>query len=203
MKPINLDRIVAIFRQSIDKYHILDDVHQADCNPYALESLEHLCFHKNWIDTVQWHQEDLIRDPNIAPIHALEIKRKIDQLNQQRTDMVEQLDSIYYRFFEYVSVDESAALNTESPAWAIDRLSILCLKIYHMHIEANRTDSEEEQRSLCQYKLDILNEQLLDLTAAIAQLFEDYASGKRKMKVYRQMKMYNDPTLNPVLYKKD
>ncbi len=202
MKPIKLDRVISIFKQSIEKYHILDDVHQPDSNPYPLNGLEHLLFHKNWIDTVQWHQEDLIRDPQIEPIKALEIKRKIDLLNQLRTDMVEQLDSIYYRFFEYVKVDESAVLNTESPAWAIDRLSILCLKIYHMQIETQRTDIDEEQRSLCQYKLDILKEQLVDLSSAIEQLFEDFASGKRRMKVYRQMKMYNDPNLNPVLYKK-
>lgn len=196
----DIDRIVGLFNDVISSYHILDDVNQPYKNPFLEGSLESLFFHKNWIDTVQWHQEDLIRNPQIDPIEALKIKRKIDALNQERTDVVELLDSYIFQQFESIIPEYDATLNTESPAWAFDRLSILCLKIYHMKIEAMRKDADLAHVANCQRKLDILNEQLQDLSLAISQLLDDYGNGVKKMKVYRQMKMYNDPSLNPILY---
>ncbi len=191
-----------IFNQSISNYHLLDNVHQPIQNSYEKDSFSYFLYQKNWIDTVQWHYEDLIRNPQIEPAEALLIKRKIDQLNQQRTDLVEQIDDFFYSSFHQVSQQENAVLNTESPAWAIDRLSILCLKIYHMRVEVNRKDSSEDQIAACTSKLQILEQQFIDLTTAIDQLLEEYATGKKFMKVYRQVKMYNDPNLNPVLYTK-
>ncbi len=158
---------------------------------------------KNWIDTVQWHYEDIIRDPNINPEDALLLKRKIDKSNQDRTDLVELIDSYFLDKYKDVAVAADATINTESPAWAVDRLSILALKIYHMEQEAKRTDTTEEHRLQCQRKLDILLEQKQDLSAAIDQLLSDISHGKKYMKVYKQMKMYNDPALNPVLYGKN
>ena len=157
---------------------------------------------KCWIDTVQWHFEDLIRDPHIDPIEALQLKRRIDQSNQDRTDLVEQIDSYFRQFYSDVKVLDDATINTESPAWAIDRLSILALKIYHMKEQVERTDASEEHRQKCQAKLNVLLEQQVDLSTAIDQLLDDIQAGRKYMKVYRQMKMYNDPSTNPVLYKK-
>ncbi|MCT8339373.1 DUF4254 domain-containing protein [Luteirhabdus pelagi] len=190
-----------IFQQAIEKYHELDRVDQPFENPYNKkeELLEHLLYRKCWIDTVQWHYEDLIRDPNINPVEALELKRKIDASNQDRTDTVEYIDSYFLDKFKDVQVKPDATINTESPAWGIDRLSILALKIYHMDEEANRTDATQEHQMKCKAKLDVLLEQRVDLSTAINQLLEDIAHGRKYMKVYRQMKMYNDQELNPVL----
>ncbi len=188
-----------IFEESIKAYHIEDHVDQPLVNPYPQSEISHLLFKKNWIDTVQWHYEDLIRDPGINPGDALLLKRKIDASNQERTDLVEYIDSYFLREYEGVQVKEDATINTESPAWAIDRLSILALKIYHMQEEARRTNASEEHKLRCSEKLNILKEQKKDLCTAIDQLLEDIASGKKYMKVYRQMKMYNDEELNPVL----
>lgn len=168
--------------------------------PYQAGSLEHLLYSKNWIDTVQWHLEDIIRDPAIDPIKALEIKRWIDKSNQQRTDMVEYIDSWFLDQYKNVQPLPTATINTETPAWAIDRLSILELKIYHMSVEANRADASDEHRRNCQAKLDVLLTQRVDLSTAIQQLLDDIAAGRKYMKVYKQMKMYNDESLNPVLY---
>jgi hypothetical protein len=190
-----------IFNQSIAAYHERNDVHQAISNPYEKSSIEHLLFLKNWIDTVQWHLEDIIRDPKIDPVEALGIKRWIDRSNQERTDVVEYIDSYFLEKFSKVVTAADASINTESPAWAIDRLSILALKIYHMQEEANRADATSEHRAACQKKLDILLEQRQDLGTAIEALLADIEAGKKFMKVYKQMKMYNDPSLNPVLYK--
>lgn len=190
-----------IFSQSIAAYHEHNDVHQAISNPYEKSSIEHLLFLKNWIDTVQWHLEDIIRDPKIDPVEALGIKRWIDRSNQERTDVVEYIDSYFLEKFSKVVTAADASINTESPAWAIDRLSILALKIYHMQEEANRADATPEHRAACQKKLDILLEQQQDLGTAIEALLADIEAGKKFMKVYKQMKMYNDPSLNPVLYK--
>jgi hypothetical protein len=189
-----------VFNRSIQGYHVQDDVHQPIVNPYDKNSIEHLLYLKNWIDTVQWHLEDIIRNPAIDPVQALEIKRWIDRSNQERTDMVEYIDSYFLEQYKAVQSLPDARINTESPAWAIDRLSILALKIYHMQEEATRADATADHRAACQRKLDILLEQRKDLSTAIEELLEDIAAGKKYMKVYRQMKMYNDPSLNPVLY---
>jgi hypothetical protein len=191
-----------IFQKSINDYHKFDRVDAVIRNPYENVSLDYLLYLKNWIDTVQWHLEDLIRDPLIEPLEALKLKRKIDESNQRRTDVVEYIDSWFLEQYKNVTVTAEATINTESPAWAIDRLSILELKIYHMQIEANRKEATEDHRKNCQQKLDILLVQKEDLSNAIDQLVEDIASGRKYMKVYRQMKMYNDDSLNPVLYNK-
>ena len=191
-----------IFRTAVVDYHITNDVDAPVRNPYALGTIEHDLYLKNWIDTVQWHLEDIIRDPQIDPAEALLLKRRIDKSNQDRTDLVERIDSYFWEQYHTVLPKTNAKINTESPAWAIDRLSILHVKIYHMQEQVNRTDVSQEQHDKCAAKLAVLQEQLQDMTTSITQLLEDYASGERIMKVYRQMKMYNDPTLNPVLYKK-
>ena len=188
-----------IFEESIDKYHIEDRVDQPFENPYPTDDIAHLLYRKNWIDTVQWHYEDLIRDPQIDPDAALELKRKIDASNQQRTDLVEYIDSYFLDKYKRVTIADEAQINTESPAWAIDRLSILALKIYHMREEAERADASEAHREACQSKLQVLLEQRQDLSTAIDQLLEDISKGVKYMKVYKQMKMYNDDELNPVL----
>jgi hypothetical protein len=188
-----------IFEKSIADYHIKDDVDQPLINPYPAEEVAHLLYKKNWIDTVQWHYEDLIRDPGIDPGTALTLKRKIDASNQERTDLVEYIDSYFLQKYRSVEVKGDATINTESPAWAIDRLSILALKIYHMKAEVDRADASEEHRKRCSAKLQVLLEQEKDLSLAIDQLLEDIAAGRKYMKVYRQMKMYNDEELNPVL----
>ena len=190
-----------IFLKTIVKYHHKDDVAQEFSNPYDKEKelLEHLLYRKCWIDTVQWHYEDIIRDPNIDPVSALTLKRKIDASNQDRTDMVEYIDSYFLEKYDGVSVAIDATINTESPAWGVDRLSILALKVYHMNEEATRATASADHRKTCQAKLDILLEQRVDLSTAIDQLLNDISTGAKYMKVYKQMKMYNDDELNPVL----
>ena len=189
-----------IFEMAINDYHIKDDVTQPMKNPFDKESLEYLLYKKNWIDTVQWHYEDLIRDPKISPNNALSLKRKIDSSNQDRTDTVEYIDSFYYSKFKNVEINKNASINTESPAWAIDRLSILALKIFHMKEESERSSGSKEHRNSCKKKLLILMEQKNDLSEAIDQLLQDMKNGLKYMKVYKQMKMYNDESLYPVLY---
>lgn len=189
----------SIFQKSIDTYHLKDDVYQAFTNPYPKDQVEHLLYRKNWIDTVQWHYEDIIRDPEIDPEAALDLKRKIDASNQDRTDLVEYIDSYFLQKYQSVKVMDDATINTESPAWAIDRLSILALKIYHMQEEVDRTDASQEHVDKCSAKLDVLLEQKKDLSSAIDQLLADIEAGNKYMKVYKQMKMYNDDELNPVL----
>ncbi len=199
---MNIEMVIKIFQQSIKDYHIADNVDTAVNNPYEQGSIEYLLYFKNWVDTVQWHLEDIIRNPEIDPVTALALKRRIDASNQQRTDMVEYIDSWFLQKYREIIPAPTATINTESPAWAIDRLSILELKIYHMRIEAIRPDAGEEHLVNCRKKLAILLEQRTDLSTAITQLINDIASGKKYMKVYRQMKMYNDESLNPVLYGK-
>lgn len=190
-----------IFKEVIDTYHVIDDPYQPFSNPYNKDTslLEHLLYRKSWIDTVQWHYEDIIRDPNIDPIAALDLKRKIDASNQDRTDMVEYIDSYFLDKYANVEVQENATINTESPAWGVDRLSILALKVYHMNEEATRENASEDHRAACQKKLEVLLEQRVDLSTAIQQLLDDIVHGRKYMKVYKQMKMYNDDELNPVL----
>lgn len=194
-----------IFKEVIDKYHLVNSVDQPFENPYKKEDqlIEHLLFRKCWIDTVQWHYEDIIRDPNIDPVEALTLKRMIDASNQDRTDMVEFIDGYFLEKFKDVTPNSVATINSESPAWAIDRLSILALKIFHMDEEVNRLDASAGHKKNCETKLNILLEQRVDLSSAIDTLLEDIEKGKKYMKVYKQMKMYNDEELNPVLRKKN
>jgi hypothetical protein len=190
-----------IFQQSIDDYHKYDDINQQIQNPYPETSLSHLLYKKNWIDTVQWHYEDIIRDPKINPEKGMDIKRKIDKSNQDRTEMVEYIDSYFLNKYSQIIPNENASLNSESPAWALDRFSILVLKIYHMDEEYRREDASEDHKNSCKKKLDILLEQRKDLAEAIDELLNDISAGDKKIKVYKQMKMYNDESLNPILYK--
>lgn len=190
----------SVFEQSIIDYHQHDNVDQPIANPYAKDKFEHLLYLKNWIDTVQWHFEDIIRDPQIDPVAALTLKRRIDASNQERTDMVEYIDSYFLQKYSGVAVKDNAKINSESPAWAFDRLSILALKIYHMQEEATRAEASPEHRANCQTKLNVLVEQRSDLSTAIDDLLHDIEQGEKFMKVYKQMKMYNDEELNPVLY---
>lgn len=189
-----------VFEQSINDYHKYDSVNQPIANPYPKDKIEHLLYAKNWVDTVQWHYEDIIRDPNIDPVEALVLKRKIDASNQVRTDMVEYIDSYFLQKYKDVQPKPDAKINSESPAWALDRLSILALKIHHMAEEANREEASPEHRAKCQEKLNVLLEQKKDLSIAIDDLLADIEAGDKFMKVYKQMKMYNDEELNPVLY---
>lgn len=189
-----------VFNQSIAEYHLSDNVDTLVSNPYPTKSLEHLLYAKNWIDTVQWHLEDIIRDTNIEPNEALKIKRRIDASNQERTDMVEFIDSWFLEKYKNITPNDNARLNSETPAWAFDRLSILALKIYHMSLEAHRDSASDEHRNNCSQKLNVLLEQKKDLSEAITQLLDDIENGKIKMKSYKQMKMYNDESLNPILY---
>lgn len=189
-----------VFNQSINDYHLLDNVDAQEQNPFPEKSLEHILYKKNWIDTVQWHLEDIIRDENINPVEALQIKRRIDTSNQQRTDLVEYIDSWFLHKYKDITPSENSKLNTETPAWAVDRLSILALKIYHMTLETTRKTASVEHRKKCTAKLNILQEQQIDLSLSINQLLTDIENGNIKMKVYKQMKMYNDEALNPILY---
>lgn len=191
-----------IFQRAIDDYHVHDDIDTPINNPYEDGTIENRLYLKCWIDTVQWHFEDIIRDPHIDPIEALALKRRIDRSNQDRTDLVEQIDSYFRQKYSEVKVLTDARINTESPAWAIDRLSILALKIYHMREQVERQDASKEHKDTCMAKLNVLLEQQKDLGTAIDQLLDDIQAGRKYMKVYRQMKMYNDPSTNPVLYKK-
>ena len=191
-----------IFNQAIDDYHVKDNIDTPINNPSEEGTIENRLYLKCWIDTVQWHFEDIIRDPEIDPAEALVLKRRIDKSNQDRTDLVEQIDTYFRELYAGVKVLPDAQINTESPAWAVDRLSILALKIYHMREQAERPEASAEHRATCQAKLNVLLEQQVDLSTAIDQLLSDIEAGKKYMKVYRQMKMYNDPSTNPVLYKK-
>ena len=196
---MNAEKCFKIFDQTIETYHLNDNVDTLMENENT--EIEGLLFHKSWIDTVQWHLEDIIRDPNINPVEALVIKRRIDKSNQDRTDMVEKIDDWFWDYFGTKNDLTCGKINTESPAWVVDRLSILALKVYHMQEQVDRTDSDEAHQVKCDEKLAILLEQKQDLSLAFNQLIEEVETGKKYMKVYRQMKMYNDESLNPVLYK--
>ena len=191
-----------IFDQIVKLYHVTDDVDAVFNNLFDESAIEGKLARKNWIDAVQWHLEDIIRDEAIDPVEALALKRRIDRSNQDRTDLVEEIDTYFRQQYAAVKAQPGATINTESPAWAIDRLSILALKIWHMHEQTERTDADDAHIAKCHAKLDVLMEQREDLTSAIDQLLDDIAAGRKYMKVYRQMKMYNDPETNPVLYGK-
>ena len=194
------EKAYKIFNQAINDYHVIDNIATPINNPFEEGSIENRLYLKCWIDTVQWHFEDIIRDPQIDPAAALLLKRRIDKSNQDRTDLVEQIDSYFREIYKDVKELDDARINTESPAWAVDRLSILALKIYHMKEQVERPEASAEHKAKCQAKLDVLLEQQVDLSTAIDQLLEDIEAGRKYMKVYRQMKMYNDPSTNPVLY---
>lgn len=189
-----------VFNLAINDYHVKDNVDTQINNPYDRDSIENRLYLKCWIDTVQWHLEDIIRDPHIDPVEALNLKRRIDRSNQDRTDLVEQIDCYFRMIYNDVKPLADATINTESPAWAVDRLSILALKIYHMKEQVDRSDASDEHIDKCQKKLNVLLEQQVDLGTAIDQLLDDIKAGRKYMKVYRQMKMYNDPSTNPILY---
>lgn len=199
---MNANHCIEIFNRSIHDYHINDNVDQPCNNPFSENSIENLMYLKNWIDTVQWHYEDIIRDPNIAAENGILLKRKIDRSNQERTDLVEKIDDYYIELFKNVNSSNESKLNTESPGWVVDRISILCLKIYHMQEQTERKDVSEEHVNNCIKKLSVLKEQQEDLSQSFNELLDDLENGVKKIKVYRQMKMYNDSSLNPVLYKK-
>lgn len=192
----------SIFRRAIDDYHLTDDVDAPMPCPYESGTIEADLYRKNWIDTVQWHLEDIIRDPDINPVEALALKRRIDRSNQERTDLVETIDSYFYTRYHDILPLPGATINTESPAWAVDRLSILALKIFHMQEQAGRADATPQHRQACNRKLDVLLQQRADLSTAIDQLLDDIQAGRKYMRVYKQMKMYNDVDTNPILYGK-
>jgi len=196
------EKCYRIFEQATLAYHEMDDVDATIQNPYESKSIEFYLYLKNWIDAVQWHMEDIIRNPQIIPEEAVAMKRRIDKSNQDRTDLVELIDSFFLEKYKDSKPLPGATINTESPAWAVDRLSILVLKIYHMQQEVNRPDAEPEHKARCEEKLRVLLEQKKDLSTALDQLLDDIKEGRKYMKVYKQMKMYNDPALNPVLYGK-
>lgn len=197
---LNANDCYKIFQRSIDDYHVSDDVNTPNRNPYPADSFASLLYAKNWIDTVQWHLEDMARLPDINPEEGIGIKRRIDKSNQERTDMVEKIDDYFLSQFRNVKPDPGTRINSETPAWLLDRMSILMLKIYHMNEQTTRKDADAEHRRKCETKLSILLEQKSDMQAAYDELLEDIGTGKRRFKVYRQMKMYNDASLNPLLY---
>jgi hypothetical protein len=198
---MNISKLcIDVFQQCVKDYHVHNHVDHPIQNPHAPQTFEHLLYLKNHIDTVQWHLEDIVRDPNIDPVEGIALKRRIDKSNQERTDLVEKIDDYFLHLFKDAVVSQEAKVNTESPAWAIDRLSILALKIWHMQEEVNRKEADEVHRQKCQVKLTVLLEQQIDLSTSIDELLSDIEAGRKRMKVYRQMKMYNDPSLNPVLY---
>jgi len=189
-----------IFQRSINDYHVTDRVDIVITNPFDATTFEALLYQKNWIDTVQWHLEDIIRAPDINPSEALLIKRRIDKSNQDRTDVVEKIDDYFLEQFRTVTPKPNTPINSETPAWLLDRMSILMLKIYHMKEQTERPDAGAEHIAKCQSKLDILQEQKRDMQLAFDELIRDITNGSRRFKVYRQMKMYNDASLNPMLY---
>ena len=199
---MKIDEIYDIFARQVAEYHKIDSVDAPTQNPFMEGSFEHLLWEKSFVDTVQWHLEDLIRPDDVDPVEALRLKRWIDRSNQRRTDMVERIDDYYMQQFGSVTPLPDAKINTETPAWAIDRLSILALKIYHFAIEVERKGVSAEQHERCVSKYNTLLEQKADLMQAIGDLLDELATGKKRMKLYRQMKMYNDPSLNPMLYNK-
>jgi len=197
------DQCYTIFQRSIDDYHVHDNVDALLKNPYPEKNFESLLYSKNWIDTVQWHLEDIIRKPDIDPVEGIAIKRRIDKSNQDRTDMVEKMDDFFLEQFKNITPKPLARMNSETPAWLLDRMSILMLKIYHMKEQTERKDASKEHIDKCKAKLDILMEQKNDMRAAFDEMIEDIKLGNRKFKVYRQMKMYNDTSLNPMLYNQE
>lgn len=192
-------KAIEVFLRAIADYRVSNDIDAPIVNPYEVRSIEFYLYTKNWIDNAQWDMEDIIRNPDIDPVEALAMKRRIDRSNQERTDLVELIDSYFLDLYKDVCPEKDAKINTESPAWALDRMSILQLKIYHMREQTKRTDASEEHIKACEQKLQVLLEQEKDLATAVDELLEDISKGRKYMKVYKQMKMYNDPAMNPLL----
>lgn len=192
-------KAIEVFLRAIADYRVSNDIDAPIVNPYEVRSIEFYLYTKNWIDNAQWDMEDIIRNPDIDPVEALAMKRRIDRSNQERTDLVELIDSYFLDLYKDVCPEKDAKINTESPAWALDRMSILQLKIYHMREQTKRTDASEEHKKACEQKLQVLLEQEKDLATAVDELLDDIAKGRKYMKVYKQMKMYNDPAMNPLL----
>ncbi|PJZ69446.1 hypothetical protein CH373_15210 [Leptospira perolatii] len=198
---MNLDSasVVSVFQKSVQDWHRKEALSE---NPFSKSSLEGLFYQKNQIDTIQWHVEDEIRRPDLPDSELVKLKRKIDSLNQERTDLVEQIDDMISSKYKDVPKKNSARMNSETPAWLIDRMSILELKIYHMEEQTHRKDVSETHLKNCKAKLEILLEQRKDLSVCLDELLDDLSKGDKFYKVYRQMKMYNDKNLNPSLYTK-
>lgn len=194
--------INAIFRESILDYHTTDHVDAEMPKKHQDSPFGKLLYLKNWIDTVQWHLEDIIRDPKNEPSFLVAIKRRIDASNQHRTDTVEQIDELLSEKFKHVNSEPNAKMNSETPAWLLDRMSILQLKIYHFKEQLERNDADETHINSVKHKLMILEIQEKDLEKCYDELIEDLGAGQKYMKLYKQMKMYNDPNLNPVFYSK-
>lgn len=173
-----------VFEQATKAYHATDRVDATVHNPYEVKSMEFYLYLKNWIDAVLWHLEDMIRNPAIDPVEVVAIIRRIDKSNQDRTDLVELIDSFFFDQYKHVKLLPGATINTETPAWAVDRLSTLILKIYHMRQELDRPEATSEHRIKCQKKLDVLLEQKNDLCMALDQLLVDINAGRKYMKVY-------------------
>lgn len=196
---VTAEYCTSLFLSTIEEYHKTDNI-ETPCPVVESDTLEKILIRKCWIDTVQWHLEDLIRRPDLEPYQFILIKRKIDKSNQDRTDCVEQIDDYLMNEFNKVKIHENPRLNTETPAWVIDRLSILMLKIYHMNEQTERKDASIDHLKLCKQKLDTLIQQKLDLSFSFNYLLKELSEGISVMKLYRQMKMYNDPNTNPELY---
>lgn len=196
---MDISRIYSIFNQAIMDYHVTDSIEQTFVAPIYIDPIDSLYYQKAWIDNVQWHCEDEVRNPTIDAEKVRYYKNKIDSLNQERTNLVEHIDDYILNIYKDIKPQTNARLNTESPAWAIDRLSILALKIYHMGIESNRTDLPEDKKKAYQTKYTLLQEQKNDLIQSIGELLSEINTGNTIFKVYRQVKMYNDNDLNPIL----
>lgn len=197
---LKADDCYKVFQRCIEDYHKYDNVNTPIKNPFPGDHFESLLYAKNWIDTVQWHLEDIIRLPEIDPAEGIQLKRRIDKSNQDRTDMVEKIDDYFLELFRSVTPAPGSRINSETPAWLLDRMSILLLKIFHMKEQTERKDASAEHIQRCAAKLKILTEQKADMQLAFDEMMEDIGNGHRRFKVYRQMKMYNDASLNPMLY---
>ena len=183
---------------------LVEEWHKSECLPENSDSFYQLIYEQHLTNFKLWHEEDKARDPDASDNLIATVKRSIDRLNQKRNDEIEKIDEGLLKKLEQGSVKilEDATLNSETPGSMIDRLSINALKIYHMDEETRREEALKEHRVNCNKKLMILREQRLDLGRCLLEFLEDLISGRKTLKVYRQMKMYNDSSLNPVLYQK-
>ncbi len=191
---IDVSAITDLHRDCTERWH-----HAPIDNPYR--GFLNLVCEQHQRNFLLWHEEDKARDPTASDHEIAAVKRRIDRLNQERNDWIERLDEYILNNLAAWGVRPlpRAKLNTETPGAAIDRLSILALRIYHMEEQTQRTDVDEEHRERARAKLSILHQQHEDLSTALADLLADLFSGKRVMKIYRQFKMYNDPAYNPYL----